>query len=158
MTLLQQFNITQVWFCFLKQCTKIWFLCGKTLQLLRNEPSENFRNWFTWLLFYLLTYSMEQSPWKAHWFSASQEIPRILWNLKVHCDIHKCPPPVSIVSPLPHMCYMPRPCHFFHDFITWTILGEEYKSLSSSLKWSLALKFPYPNLFFTPYVLHAAPI
>ena len=33
------------------------------------------------LLTYLLTYAMEQSPsWEANWFSASQEIPRILWN------------------------------------------------------------------------------
>jgi hypothetical protein len=38
---------------------------------------------FTYLLTYLLTYSMEQSPsWEANRFSASQEIPRILWNRK----------------------------------------------------------------------------
>jgi hypothetical protein len=32
------------------------------------------------LLTYLITYFMEQSPsWEANQFSASQEIPRILW-------------------------------------------------------------------------------
>jgi hypothetical protein len=34
---------------------------------------------------YLLTYSKEQSPsWEANRFAASQEIPRTLWNPKVH--------------------------------------------------------------------------
>jgi hypothetical protein len=33
---------------------------------------------------------MEHSPtWEANWFSASQEIPHLLRNLKVHCRIHK---------------------------------------------------------------------
>ena len=35
-------------------------------------------------------------------------------------------------SPLPHMCYTPRPSHFL-DFITRTIFDEQYRLLSSSL-------------------------
>ena len=35
-------------------------------------------------------------------------------------------------SPVPHTRYMPHPSHFL-EFITRTILGEEYRSLSSSL-------------------------
>ena len=53
----------------------------------------------------LLTYSMVQSPsWEDNWFAASQEIPRISRNPKVHYRTHKRPPPFSILD-------QPNPVH-----------------------------------------------
>jgi hypothetical protein len=46
----------------------------------------------------LLTYSTEQSPSETNRFSASQEIPHILWNPKFLYRIYKCPPPFPILK------------------------------------------------------------
>ena len=63
----------------------------------------------------LLTYvRLVQSPsWEANWFAASQEIPRISQNPRVHYRTHKRPPPVSILSqrnpvhiPTSHLCML----------------------------------------------------
>ena len=54
-------------------------------------------------------YSMEQSPfWESNRFSASQEIPCILQNLKVHCHIHTSPSLVPILSQI-NPVYTPLP-------------------------------------------------
>ena len=131
---------------------------------------------------YLLTPCSSPS-WETNWFSASQEIPHVLRNLKVHYHIHKCPVPVPTLSQIdpvhaPHptswrsililsshlhlglpsslfpsgfptkSMYKPLlsplhatwPAHLILDLITQTLLGEQYRSLSSSLcsfLWSL---------------------
>ena len=57
------------------------------------------RTWWFTNLAIILTYSTVQSPsWAATWFAASQEVPRISRNLKVHYRTHKRPPPVSILG------------------------------------------------------------
>jgi len=143
----------------------------------------------------LLTYCMEQSTsWEANKFSASQKIPRILWNPKDIYHIHTCPPPVPILRQLypvhtptsrflkirlniihlrlglpsglftsdPHTktLYMPLlspiratcPAHLILlDFITRTILGEEYRSLSSSL--CSVLQSPVTSSLLGPNIL-----
>ena len=87
---------------------------------------------------------MEQSPsWWANRFSASQEIPRILYNLKVHHRSHKCQPPVLIPSQLDPVH---TPTSHFLKIHSNIIL----QSTSMSRKWSLSFRFPYQNPVHTP--------
>ena len=100
----------------------------------------------------ILTNSTEYSPsWEANRFSASQEIPRILRNPK----IHNCPPPVPILSQINRV---PTPKSHFLKIHPNIILP----SSPGSPKWSLSHRVPPPKpcirLSFSPYALHARPI
>ena len=68
-----------------------WFIAG--LRIMRLRCSLFIGQMTT----YLFT-PWSSLSWEANQFSASQDIPHILWNPKVHYRIHKCPPRVPILS------------------------------------------------------------
>ena len=90
---------------------------------------------------------MEQSPsWEAYRFSASQEIPRILWNGVVLYLIHKSSPPGTVLSQFNPAIL---PSHFF-DVHCYLVLP----STPRSSNWSLSLGFPHQNPICTSPLPH----
>ena len=100
------------------------------------------------LLTYLLTYAMVQSPsWESNWFAASQEIPRISRNSKVHYRIHKRPPPVSILG-------QPNPFHIPTSHLLEIHRNIIHPSAPRSPQWSPSLRFPHQDPIHPPLLTH----
>jgi len=105
----------------------------------------------------LLTYSMVQSPsWAAKWFAASQEIPRISRNPKVHYRTQKGPPPVSILG-------QPNPVHIPTSHLLEFHPNIIHPSTPRSPQWFFHSGFPTKTLYTPspsphPYAPHAQPI
>ena len=100
------------------------------------------------LLTYVHTYSMVQSPsWEANWFAASQEIPRISPNPKVHYRTHKRPPPVSILG-------QPIPIHIPTSHLLEIHPDIIHPPSPRSPQWSPSLRFPHQDPIHPPLLTH----
>ena len=91
-------------------------------------------------LTFLLTHSIQQSAsWEANTFSASQQIPRILWNPKVLYRIYNSQTPVPILSHI-NPVHAP-PSHFLEIGLNIILL-----SMPGSSYWPLSIKTLYKSL------------
>ena len=93
-------------------------------------------NYSVYMCIYIVTYSMVQSPsWEDNWFAASQEIPHISRNPKVHYRTHNRPPTVSILG-------QPNPVHIPTSHLLEIQHNIIHPSTPRSPRWSLSLRFP----------------
>ena len=91
---------------------------------------------------------MVQSPsWEANWFAASQEIPHISRNPKVHYRTHKRSPPVSILG-------QPNPVHIPISHLLKIHPSIIRPSTPSSPQWSPFLRFPHQDPIHPPLLTH----
>ena len=82
---------------------------------------------------------MVQSPsCEANWFAASQEIPRISRNPKVHYRTHKLPPPVPILG-------LPNPIHITTSHLLEIRPNIIHPFTPRSPQWSLSLRLPHQD-------------
>ena len=97
---------------------------------------------------HLRTYTTVQSPsWEANWFAASEEIPRISRNPKVHYRTHKRPPTVPILG-------QPNPVNIPTSHLLEIHPNIINPSTPRSPQWSLSLRFPHQDPIHPPPLTH----
>ena len=101
-----------------------------------------------YIYIYLLTHSTVKSPsWAADWLAASQKIPRISRNPKVHYRTHKGPQPVPILGQSNPVLMPASHLLEIHPNII-------HPSTPRSPRWSLSLPFPHQDPTHTPLLTH----
>ena len=133
----------------LKKVSVVWsWLIPLTYKYFHVGCLLNYFGLLTYLITYLLTYYMVQNPsWEAKWFAASQEIPRISRNPKVHYRTHKRPRTVSILG-------QPNPVHILTSHLLEIHPNIIHPSTPMSPQWSLSLRFPHQDPIHSPLLTH----
>jgi hypothetical protein len=84
---------------------------------------------------------MAQSPSReVSQSSASTEVPRILWNPKVHYRMHKCSPPLPLLNRI-------NPVHAFPFHLLKMHFNIIVSPTRRYSKWSFHSGFPTKNLY-----------
>jgi hypothetical protein len=92
---------------------------------------------------------MELSPsWEAANFSATQELPRTLWNPKVHYRVHKSPPLVHILNQI-------DPVHTIPSYLTKIQFNIFHSSTFRSSYLSLSFWLPHQYPICIPLLPHS---
>jgi len=104
-----------------------------------------------------LTNYTEESPSEVNGHLASQEIPRLSQNLKVHYHVHKSPPWIPILSQM-------NPAHNFPPYFSKIHYNITLPSMTRYPKWFLSFRFSDQHFVcishhfhrcYTPYPSHA---
>ena len=97
----------------------------------------------------LYTNSMQQSPSsESNRLSSSQEIPHILWDLKVHYHFYKFLLYAHVLSQI-------KPVHASPSHFLEIHLNIILPSPPGSSKLSLSLRFPHQNPLYTSLLTHS---